>query len=144
MTLAMVPRLLPAPWCLAVWQRAHAAAIVMKNGDHLTGTVERLREGKIELETPYAGTIAIAAGAIESVQTEDVVTIVDKDYSRLIGRVVGGGATLQVQTAAGATVRSVPAARVSTLQLNVDWDGEPSAGRKAVDRQRIFSLGYRW
>ena len=33
---------------------------------------------------------------------------------------------------------------VSTLQLNVDWDGQPSPGRKAVDRQLIFSLGYRW
>ena len=116
MTRRAMPLTLLAALCgLASRQDAQSDTIVMKNGDRLTGTVERLRDGRIDLETPYAGTIAIDADAIESVQTDGVVTIIDKDYSRLIGRVVGGGAVLQVQTAESATVQSVPAARVSSL-----------------------------
>lgn len=95
--------------------RANGDTVVMKNGDRLTGTVERLREGKLELETPYAGTIAIDTEAIESVRTDAEVTIINKDYSRVIGRIEGGGASLQVRTDGDGTVRSVPTARVSSL-----------------------------
>ncbi|MEO8037494.1 MAG: DUF481 domain-containing protein [Betaproteobacteria bacterium] len=33
---------------------------------------------------------------------------------------------------------------VTTLQLNVDWDGNPGPGREGVDRQLLVSLGYKW
>ena len=115
----MLPRALPllvvALFAAGLPRTADADTIMMKNGDRLTGKVERVRDGKLEIDTPYAGTVAVAADAIASVQTDEDVTIIKKDYSRLIGRVIGGGEGLQVQTAPGAAVESVPAARVSAL-----------------------------
>jgi putative salt-induced outer membrane protein YdiY len=78
---------------------AAADVVILKNGDRITGTVERIRGGKVEIDTPYAGAVSIDAEAIESVSTDREVTVIMKDYSRLIGplRAVPGRITVQTE-----------------------------------------------
>lgn len=33
---------------------------------------------------------------------------------------------------------------LASLQLNLDWDGNPAPGRESVDRTVVMSLGYKW
>lgn len=33
---------------------------------------------------------------------------------------------------------------LASLQLNLDWDGNPAPGRESVDRTVVLGLGYRW
>jgi putative salt-induced outer membrane protein len=47
---------------------AKADTVVLKNGDHLTGTVKQLADGKLTLTTKYAGDVAIAFDEVSSVK----------------------------------------------------------------------------
>lgn len=102
-----------------VLQLAAAAAgadvVVLKNGDRLTGKVERMRGGKLELATSHSGTVAIDAEAIESLSTDTEVTVVLKDYSRLIGTLSAGAGRMAVQGAAGEPPVAVDPKRVQVL-----------------------------
>lgn len=110
---------------VAFTQAALADTIVLTNGDRLTGKVSRLRGGKLEFETAYAGTMFIDTNALASVETESPVTIVLKDQSRVIGRLAGGDGSLRVVPLDGSAPRDVPAQRVAALLPQVltedDW-----------------------
>ncbi len=107
---AVVLLALLAPLC------ARADTVVLANGDRYTGSVERIRAGKIELTTADAGTVFIDASKVDSVTTDRTVTIILKDYSRHIGRLVPSviGSLGIVPEGGGETV-SVPVSRVSVL-----------------------------
>lgn len=99
-----------APLC------ALADSVILANGDRYTGTVERIRAGRIELVTTDAGTVSIDASKIESVTTDRTVTVILKDYSRHIGRLVPfATGILGVVPEGGGEVVSVPVTRVSVL-----------------------------
>ena len=92
-----------------------ADVVLLKNGDRLTGSVERIRNGKVELRTPWAGTVAIDAGAIESVTTDGEVTVVMKDYSRLVGPLRPVAGRIAVQADANAAPVPVDPQRVQVM-----------------------------
>lgn len=69
-------------------ESALADVVTLANGDRLTGEVSRLRGGKLEFVTGYAGTVFIDPKQIASVETERDVTVILKDYTRRIGRLV--------------------------------------------------------
>ncbi|MFC5863982.1 YdiY family protein [Acidicapsa dinghuensis] len=54
---------------------ALADTVVLKNGDHLTGSVTQVDGGKLTLHTDYAGDIAIAFDQVVSVKTEKPVVL---------------------------------------------------------------------
>lgn len=166
----------PWKWLCVVMFASPAVAdvVIMKNGDRLTGTVTRFREGKLDLSTSYAGTVTIDADAVESLVTESEVTVLMKDYTRLIGRLGIDDGRATVTTDLDASPTQIDAKRVASLEIgrkaerdwqftgrvnlgvtdtegntdirryNLDLDGNPAPGRRSVDRQLIVSLGYCW
>ena len=55
---------------LVVVPGAFADKIVLENGDTLTGTVEKVMDGKVTLKTDYAGTIQIDVAKVKQISTE--------------------------------------------------------------------------
>lgn len=112
-------------WLLVLWMvvlggvsvsSAFADVIVMKNGDRLTGTVTKFREGKVDLGTSYAGTVTIDTDEVESLVTEGDVTILMKDYTRVVGRLSVVNGRVTVLTAPDAAPVTVDARRVASLE----------------------------
>lgn len=54
----------------ALLQAASADTVWLENGDRLTGTVLEVREGKVALETSYAGTVSIALEQVHRLDTD--------------------------------------------------------------------------
>lgn len=104
---------------------ALADVIVMKNGDRLTGTVTRFREGKVDLKTSYAGTVTIDTDEVDSLATEGEVTVLMKDYTRLIGRLGVSEGRVTVTTTADTPPVPVDPKRVASLETGrmteKDW-----------------------
>lgn len=95
---------------------ASADTVLLTNGDRITGTVQRLKSSKLEVATPYAGTIGIDVDSIVSIETEGDFTVILKDYSRHAGRLVQGPAgQLSVLPEAGAAPIPVSPDRVTAL-----------------------------
>lgn len=95
---------------------ATADTVTLDNGDRISGKVERLRAGKLEMDTPYAGRLWIDAARVTSVETTGDMTVILRDYSRKTGRLVAGpSGTLAIQTTPGAPPTQVPPDRVAAL-----------------------------
>ncbi len=95
---------------------ATADTVTLDNGDRISGKVERLRAGKLEMDTPYAGRLWIDAARVTSVETTGDMTVILRDYSRKTGRLVAGPpGTLAIQTTPGAPPTQVPPDRVAAL-----------------------------
>jgi putative salt-induced outer membrane protein YdiY len=66
----------------------NADEVEIKNGDKLSGTVQRMEEDTLVLSTSYAGDISISWGQIATLQTENPITIVMRDTTTLEGTLV--------------------------------------------------------
>ena len=55
---------------LVVAGSVFADRVVLENGDTLTGTVEKVMDGKVTLKTDYAGTIQIDVAKVKQISTE--------------------------------------------------------------------------
>jgi putative salt-induced outer membrane protein YdiY len=84
--------------CFAVFAAAVCLAdqITLSNGDRLTGKVQRLSEGKVVIETDYAGEVSIDLKSIAAIVTDGEMTVVLDDDTRTFGRLGGNGERLQV------------------------------------------------
>jgi putative salt-induced outer membrane protein YdiY len=78
------------------WAAATARAdeVYLKNGNHLSGKIGTVVDGKLELETDFAGKLMIDWGQVERISTDQLLTVVLNDGSKLTG-------TLRRSTAAG-------------------------------------------
>lgn len=56
-----------------------ADEIVMKNGSRLIGTIVSASDGKIKFDTEFAGTISVNADSVETLFTDNEVTVILKD-----------------------------------------------------------------
>lgn len=65
---------------------ARTDAIVLRNGDHLTGEVKQMRQGKLEVKTDDAGTLSIEWDKVASITTADLYDVTMRDGSRQLGR----------------------------------------------------------
>ena len=54
---------------------AVADKVILENGDILTGTVEKVAEGKLTLKTDYAGSIEILMGKVKKIITDNPVAV---------------------------------------------------------------------
>ncbi len=54
---------------------AIADKVILENGDILTGTVEKVLEGKLTLKTDYAGSIEIQMGKVKQIITDNPVAV---------------------------------------------------------------------
>lgn len=97
--LCLVARALPAL----------ADQVSLANGDRLSGTVKGLHDGKLVLDTTYAGTIELAADQVSAIRTDQPVDLRLSDGERLQGPL--GPASEPGQVAVGASAQR-PAASV--------------------------------
>ena len=65
---------------------ALADEVFLKNGNHLSGTIVSMGEGKLVLETDFAGRLTIDWGSVERLSTDAPLTVVLEDGSILKGR----------------------------------------------------------
>jgi len=54
---------------------AHADSVILKNGDHLTGTVSQLAGGKLTLKTAYAGDLSITWDEVTSIKMDKALVL---------------------------------------------------------------------
>lgn len=100
---------------LAVASAARADTVVLKNGDHLTGTVE-VSDGKdVTLKTDFAGEIKIKWSAVTQVTTEKALYVVTPDKKTVSGTVTTEDGDLVIHTASAAPVQ-VPLSQVTVVR----------------------------
>jgi putative salt-induced outer membrane protein YdiY len=130
----LVPGLAVAAVCGLVASAA-ADVVVLSDGSRLVGRVVRLHEGKITLETEYAGTLTIDASRLERIETDDAVAVAMDSGDRLMGQLaysVDAGATL-VRSELG----DIP---VAVSQIDAIWerDGKsPEALAMQAESERL-------
>jgi putative salt-induced outer membrane protein len=100
---------------MALASAAVADTVVLKNGDHLTGTVE-VSDGKdVTLKTDYAGEIKIQWSAVQELKTDKPIYIVTPDKKTVSGTVTTDGSNLVIHTANNGTVQ-VALAQVTVVR----------------------------
>lgn len=100
---------------IAMATAARPDAVVLKNGDRLSGTIE-VSDGKdVTLKTDYAGEIKIKWDAVTQVMTDKPLYVITPDKKTVSGTVTTEGTNLVVHTANGAVVQ-VPMAQVTTVR----------------------------
>lgn len=103
-----------------------ADQVVLKNGDRLTGAVEKSDGKTLVIKTDLAGEVTINWDDITSVSTTQDLHVGLKDGKTAVGPVTTTDGTLQVATKTSGTV-STPKAEVTTLRS----DSEQAAWEKA-------------
>jgi putative salt-induced outer membrane protein YdiY len=92
-------------WFLACWLWTPAAladVVVMKNGDRISGRALAMVEGKLTLETAYAGKLVIAWDQVADIVTDKPIKVTFSDGRQAAGQAMaGGGGALLLAGAAG-------------------------------------------
>src|SRR6202522_3832792 len=100
---------------MALASAAVADTVVLKNGDHLTGTVE-VSDGKdVTLKTDFAGEIKIQWSAVQELKTDKPIYVVTPDKKTVSGTVTTDGSNLVIHTANNGTVQ-VALAQVTVVR----------------------------
>jgi hypothetical protein len=94
---------------------APADTLALKNGDHLTGTIETSDAKVITFKTDYAGEIKVPWSAIKETTTEKPVYVVRTDKTTVNGSVTSEDANVLVHTRNAAEVR-VPLSDVAVIR----------------------------
>jgi small nuclear ribonucleoprotein (snRNP)-like protein len=84
-----------------------ADTLVLKNGDHLTGTIESSDATVITFKTDYAGEIKVQWSVVKETSTEQPVYLLKKDNTTVNGNVTSEDTNVVVHTANAGNV-SVP------------------------------------
>jgi Protein of unknown function, DUF481 len=94
---------------------ALADTLVLKNGDHLTGTIESSDAKVITFKTDYAGEIKVQWSAVKETTTEKPLYVVKKDQTTVNGNVTSEDASVVVHTRDAGDV-SVPLGDVTIIR----------------------------
>lgn len=76
---------------------AWADTVELDNGDRISGRITGLDGGSLVIKTEYAGNISVRFSRIRQVRSDEPLTLVLKDETRLAGALGGSGETLSVQ-----------------------------------------------
>jgi putative salt-induced outer membrane protein len=94
---------------------ARADTILLKNGDHLTGTIEHSDGKQLTLKTDYAGEINLQLSAVKQVVSDTPVYVITTDKKTVNGKLNIEGTDVYIAPAAGPAVQ-VPLAHVTLLR----------------------------
>ncbi|MBW1779524.1 MAG: DUF481 domain-containing protein [Deltaproteobacteria bacterium] len=125
---------LPGLWVFLCVSVASADELIMKNGDHLKGSVVSMSLGKLVFKTSYAGEITIKWDQVETLTTDKPVEAYLRDEETLIGKIKAQeDGTLILQPADGSPEVPVQLAQVKTLErprppAHWEFSGNVSAG----------------
>ena len=92
-----------------------ADTIVLKNGDHLTGTIESSDGKEITFKTDYAGEIKVQWSAVKETATDKALYVVKTDKATVNGTVTAEDSNVTVHTAAAGDV-TVPLSNVTVIR----------------------------
>jgi hypothetical protein len=92
-----------------------ADTILMKNGDHLTGTIQHSDGKQLTLKTDYAGEINVQLSAVKQVVSETPVYVITTDKKTVSGKLSMEGTDITIAPPAGPAVQ-VPLAHVTLLR----------------------------
>ena len=100
---------------------ANADTIVLKNGDHLTGTVVKSDGKQVTLKTDYAGEVNVQLAAIKEITTDKAIYAVTADKKTVSGKVTTEGDSLVI------TPGNAPAVHVAIASVTILRDEEEQA-----------------
>ena len=92
----------------------HADQVVLKNGDTITGSIVKKDGDKLTLKSEFLGEVSMPWTAVQSVRSDEPLTVELPNDERVVGKVTTSGETLQVATATA--VRSAPLAQVGAVR----------------------------
>ncbi len=92
-----------------------ADSLVLKNGDHLTGTISDSDGKQVTLKTDYAGEIKVQWSAVKDLTSEKPLYVVTPEKKTVNGNVTVDGANMIVHTATEGEVK-VPLAAVTIVR----------------------------
>jgi len=96
---------------------ALADTIVLKNGDHLTGTITTVNSQQVTLKTDAAGEINIKWSAIQQLTSDSPLYVATPEKQTISGTVVLEGTDLVVHTSTSGDVR-VPVAQLTIVRTS--------------------------
>ncbi len=116
---------------------AKAGEVILINGDRLTGTIVAAVEGKLQLRSPLLGTVEIDMTHIESLSSDEMVTIVLADGRTLARRLHANTAgTVQLLDEQGRMEGPVPLENIAALNPPPEekpaWTGSVSGGLTSI------------
>jgi putative salt-induced outer membrane protein len=100
---------------LGMTSAAGADTVVLKNGDHLTGTIEVSDGHDVTLKTDYAGEIKIKWPSVTQVTTEKPLYVVTPDKKTVSGTLTTEGTDLVVHTTSAGALQ-VPMEKVTVVR----------------------------
>jgi hypothetical protein len=123
---------------------ARTDAIVLRNGDHLTGEVVQMRQAKLQVKTDDAGSLSIEWDKVASLTTADQYDVVLRDGSRLLGRlspgppqslhvVAPGGAATAAAMAEIASFTRIKARFLQRIEGSLDLGGSYTKSSGVAD-----------
>ncbi|MCF8032461.1 MAG: DUF481 domain-containing protein [Desulfarculaceae bacterium] len=77
--------------CLLAAAPALADVVQMKNGDRLSGTIEEMGGGKLLLDTKYAGKLKIKWSEVQSIQSDQPLTVETSEGKMVTGKAGAAG-----------------------------------------------------
>lgn len=89
---------------ISLARAAHADTVLMKNGDHLTGTIEHSDAKQLTLKTDYAGEINLQLSAVKQIVSEAPVVVTTKDKT-VTGKLTMEGNSLDLATSNAGAVQ---------------------------------------
>lgn len=95
---------------------ARTDAIVLRNGDHVTGEVILMRQGKLQVKTDDAGTLSIEWDKIASITTADQYDVTMRDGSRRLGFFRPGVLPAATLLDAGGVSTPVPMPEIASFE----------------------------
>jgi putative salt-induced outer membrane protein YdiY len=116
---------------------AAADTVELANGDHLTGTVVRLADGKLVLATDWGGEISVDWGQVTALSTDGPYRLVLEDGSELVGALAVAPAPApagELTVTGEGTAEPGPVARAAIAEIQpvdrpaVEWEGHVAAG----------------
>ena len=99
----------------AVASVARADMLVLKNGDHLTGTIVSSDGKELTLKTDFAGDIKVKWPAIADVKSDKTLYVVTPDKKTVSGKITTEGPNLVVNTP-GAGAVTLPMANATIIR----------------------------
>src|SRR5438552_3398253 len=78
--------------------RAWAGAVVLKNGDRLTGRIIRMDNSTVDLETDLVGKVSVPWNAIVNIQSETPVYVSVADEKVIVGNISMHDGRIEVRT----------------------------------------------
>lgn len=122
-----LPRLLTLLLALSLAQAAFADSIVLKNGDHLTGTITAIDKAEITLKTEAAGELKIKWSAVQQLSSAKSLYVATPEKNTVTGTVTSDGKDFIVHTTTAGDV-TIPVSQLSIVRT----ESEQQAYQKSL------------